>query len=46
MSGKICYIGLDLSSVNDLTSEAIIFPKQPGVDKITVYFHSFVQPTT
>lgn len=42
MSGKICYIGLDLSSVNDLTSEAIIFPKQPGVDKITVYFHNFV----
>ena len=42
LNGKICYIGLDLSSVNDLTAKAILFPKQPGVDKMTVYFHSFV----
>jgi len=42
LCGKICYEGLDLSSVNDLTAKAYVFPKQPGLGKLTVAFKIYV----
>lgn len=40
--GKKCYIGLDLSSKNDLTSFSAIFPIQQGINIPYIYSHSFL----
>ena len=36
-SGKYCYLGLDISEVEDLTSTVLFFPKQDGLEKDTAY---------
>lgn len=42
MSGKHCYIGLDLARVRDLSAVAYFFPKQPGVPKARTLVRFFV----
>lgn len=42
LNGKIGYQGYDLSSTGDLTANTKIFPKQPGVDKLTVVFKGYI----
>lgn len=41
-AGKKCYIGLDLSSKNDLASFSIAIPQQEGVNLPYIYSHSFL----
>lgn len=40
--GKICYAGMDLARVNDLSACAYLFPIQEGIDKITLLVDFFV----
>lgn len=42
ITGKRCYIGLDLSSKNDLASFSAVFPPQDGLNVPYVYSHSFL----
>lgn len=46
MRGKRCYVGIDLSSKNDLTSTAAVFPIQPGIEKPYIYSHSYLPKAT
>lgn len=40
--GKRCYIGLDLSSKNDLATYSVVFPPQEGINLPYIYSHSFL----
>lgn len=40
--GKRCYGGLDLSAVRDLTCLSLVFPVQPGLDRIHVICYHFM----
>ena len=40
--GKKCFLGLDLSSKNDLSSVSAIFPAQEGINIPYLYNHSFL----
>lgn len=40
--GKVCYGGMDLARVNDLSACAYFFPKQEGLDKATVIVDFFI----
>jgi len=44
--GKKCYLGLDLSSKNDLASVSAVFPTQAGVNLPYIYSHSFLPKAT
>lgn len=46
ITGKRCFIGLDLSSKNDLTSITAVFPQQNGLEKIYLFSHSFLPRNT
>jgi phage terminase large subunit-like protein len=40
--GKRCYIGLDLSSIGDLTAAGFVFPPQDGLDKYVVMSEQWI----
>lgn len=40
--GKRCYLGLDLSSIGDLTAIARLFPPQDGLDHYYAMFDTFI----
>lgn len=42
ISGMKCYIGLDLSSKNDLSSFSVVFPAQGDLNVPYIYSHSFL----
>lgn len=42
LMGKRCYGGLDLSAVRDLTCLSLVFPVQPGLDRIYVICYHFM----
>lgn len=42
LTGKKCYVGLDLSSKNDLASFSCVFPEQDGINLPYIYSHSFL----
>lgn len=44
--GKTCFVGLDLSSKNDLTSLSIVFPPQDELNVPYIYSHSFLPKDT
>ena len=46
IKGKTCYIGLDLSTKNDLASVAFVFPIQEGLNLPYIYSHSFLPKET
>lgn len=46
ITGMHCFIGLDLSSKNDLASFAVVFPPQGVLNKIYIYSHSFLPKGT
>ena len=46
ITGLQCYIGLDLSSKNDLTSFACVFPPQGDLNNAYIYSHSFMPKAT
>lgn len=46
VSGKRCFIGLDLSSKNDLASFSAVFPPQDGMNLPYIYSHSFLPKGT
>lgn len=46
IDGKYCYIGLDLSSKNDLASFSAVFPAQTGLNLPYIYSHSFLPKNT
>ena len=46
IKGKYCYIGLDLSTKNDLASFSAVFPAQEGLNKPYIYSHSFLPKNT
>lgn len=46
ITGKICYIGLDLSSKNDLASFSAVFPAQDDFNVPYIYSHSFLPKET
>jgi phage terminase large subunit-like protein len=42
LTGKKCYMGLDLSSKRDLTACALLFPPQPGIDDWRAIFEAWI----
>ena len=46
ITGKRCFIGLDLSSKNDLSSITAVFPPQEGLNVVYLYSHSFLPKNT
>ena len=44
--GKKCFVGLDLSTKNDLASISVFFPQQEGMNLPYVYSHSFLPKDT
>ena len=42
LTGKECYLGLDLSSTTDLTAAALLFPPQEGVDDWRCIFEAWI----
>ena len=46
ITGKKCFIGLDLSSKNDLASFSAVFPVQAGLNVPYIYSHSFLPEGT
>lgn len=42
VTGKKCFIGLDLSSKNDLATFSAIFPEQDGLEYPYIFSHSFL----
>ena len=46
ITGMRCYIGLDLSSKNDLASFSAVFPPQGGLNELYIYSHSFLPKET
>lgn len=46
IQGKRCFIGLDLSSKNDLASFSAVFPPQDGIKFTYIYSHSFLPKAT
>lgn len=42
LTGLECYVGLDLSSVNDLTAMAALFPPQAGCEKWRFFIDAFI----
>ena len=44
--GKKCFVGIDLSSKNDLTTTALVFPVQDGVEKPYIFSHSYLPSAT
>lgn len=46
ITGKKCFIGLDLSSKNDLASFSAVFPVQEGLNVPYIYSHSFLPENT
>ena len=42
IKNKECYIGLDLSTKNDLASFSVVFPVQEGIEYPYIYSHSFL----
>lgn len=40
--GKKCFVGIDLSSIGDLTAIAILFPPQDGLDDYYCIFDGFI----
>ena len=46
ITGKTCYIGLDLSSKNDLASFSAVFPAQDDFNVPYIYSHSFLPKET
>lgn len=46
IQGKTCYIGLDLSSKNDLASFSAVFPAQGDFNVPYLYSHSFLPSST
>lgn len=46
LTGKRCFLGLDLSSKNDLASVSAVFPQQEGLNLPYLYSHSFLPKGT
>ena len=42
LEGKKCYLGVDLSTTNDLTAVTAVFPPQEGVEKWTAIFEAWI----
>ena len=46
LQGRRCYVGIDLSSKNDLTTTALTFPVQDGVEKPYIWAHAYLPKNT
>jgi len=42
LTGKRCYLGLDLSSTTDLTAAALLFPPQEGLEEWAAMFEGWI----